>query len=61
MMLTPELAREYSTLTERTLIRDLEELRQMDVVAEEQGRFRLKLELLRSHMPRHRQSAITKT
>lgn len=58
MMLTPELAREYAALTERTLLRDLEELRQMEIVTEDKGKFRLNLDLLGSHMPRHRQSAV---
>jgi len=57
MMLTPELAREYATLTERSLLRDLEELRQMEVVTEDKGRYGLNLILLGSQMPRHRQSA----
>lgn len=46
MLLTPELAREYAGLTPRTLLRDLEELRQMDIVAEEEGKYRLNLGLL---------------
>jgi Fic family protein len=56
MMLTPELAREYASLTPRTLIRDLDELCQMDIVSEDAGRYELNLELLGPHMAQHRQS-----
>lgn len=56
MMLTPDLAREYAALSPRTLIRDLDELNQMDIVNEDKGRYELNLELLGPHMARHRQS-----
>lgn len=54
MMLTPDLAREYSPLTIRTLLRDLDELRQMDIVVDEDDKVRVNLNLLVPHMARHR-------
>ncbi len=59
MMLTPELAREYASLTERTLIRDLEELGEMEIVVQEDGKYALNLVLLRAHMARWRRRPVT--
>jgi Fic family protein len=47
IVLTPEIARDYAALTPRTLSRDLEELRVMEIVTEAKGKFRLNLGLLR--------------
>lgn len=54
MMLTPELAREYASLTIRTLFRDLDELRQMDIIADEGDKVKANLALLVPHMAPHR-------
>lgn len=54
MMLTPELARDYAVLTERTLVRDLEELREMEIITFENGKYRLNFGLLVGHMARRR-------
>ena len=54
MMLTPEMAREYASLTARTLLRDLDELREMEIVIEKDGRMRANLGLLVPHMARRR-------
>jgi Fic family protein len=54
MMLTPELAREYASLTARTLLRDLEELREMEIVIEQGGKLRANMGLLVPHMARRR-------
>jgi Fic family protein len=58
MLLTPELAREYATLTERTLIRDLDELLRMEIVIQwEKGKYRLNLGLLTTHMAQRRNAS----
>jgi Fic family protein len=57
MILTPELAREYAVRTERTLLRDLEELHKIEIVTAENGRYRLNLGLLVDHMARRRMKA----
>jgi Fic family protein len=55
MMLSPDLMREYAPLTARTLERDLEELRDMEIVTKEQGgRYRANLSLLVPHMATRR-------
>lgn len=54
MLLTPDLAREYAALTERTLLRDLRELVVMKILAFKGGKYRLNLPLLISHMASHR-------
>jgi Fic family protein len=54
MILTPELAREYAVRSPRTLLRDLAELRVMEIVKEDNGTFRTNLELLMPHMPQRR-------
>ena len=52
ILLTPELAREYGALTQRTLERDFDELVEMDIaVKETNGSYRANLGLLGSHMP----------
>ncbi len=63
LLLTPQLAREYSALSERTLLRDLAVLREMDLVSEHAGRFRANTSLLRQQMatrrvPPNRDSAV---
>jgi Fic family protein len=58
MMLTPDLAREYAAVTVRTLIRDLDELRAMEIVSyEDGGRLRANMALLLPHMARRRLKA----
>ncbi len=54
MMLTPELAREYAPLSLRTLLRDLAELREMEIVIEQDGKILANLGLLVPHMARRR-------
>jgi Fic family protein len=54
MMLTPELAREYAALVPRTLLRDLDELIEMEILVKENGRYRNNLRLLGSQMAPHR-------
>jgi Fic family protein len=54
MMLEADLARDYASLTPRTLLRDLEELRLMEIVIEREGTFRTNLGLLVPHMARRR-------
>jgi len=59
MLLTPELAREYASLTERTLVRDLEELREMEIVVYDKGKYKLNFALLGPHMAPHRRPTAT--
>ena len=59
MILTPELAREYAVKTERTLLRDLDELQQMQIVIVEGGKYRLNMGPLFDHMARRRLKAAT--
>jgi Fic family protein len=59
LVLTPELAREYATVSMRTLLRDLEELRTMGLIQEEDGKVRGNLSLLGPQMARRRQKAAT--
>jgi Fic family protein len=55
VLLTPEIAREYAPLSVRTLERDLDELRQLEIVQdEEDGKVRANLGLLMPHMARRR-------
>lgn len=54
IMLTPELARDYGPLTPRTLLRDLDELREMEIVIEQDGKLRANMGLLVPHMARRR-------
>lgn len=54
MMLTPEIAREFGSVTVRTLLRDLDELREMEIVIEKDGKIRANLGLLVPHMARRR-------
>jgi Fic family protein len=54
MMLTPELARDYAALTERTLLRDLRELIEMQIVTMTGGKYALNFGLLMPHMASHR-------
>ncbi len=51
LLLTPDLARTYSNLSNRTLLRDLGFLREMDLVSEKAGRFMANTGLLRQKMP----------
>jgi Fic family protein len=46
MMLRPELARDYAARTARTLERDLDELKAMEILLEMDGHYRLNLALL---------------
>ena len=50
--LTPALAREYSTLTKRTLLRDLAVLMKMELVTGQDDLYRTNAGLLRQQMPR---------
>lgn len=50
MMLTPEIAREYATLTARTLLRDIEELKAMGIARVVEGKIQANLALLVPHM-----------
>ena len=54
MMLTADLAREYASLNPRTLLRDLDELKEMGIVFDDEGKVRANLGLLVPHMPRRR-------
>lgn len=54
LTLTPALARDYSSLTKRTLLRDLKVLIGMGLVITENGRYRVNTALLRRQMPRRR-------
>ena len=53
-VLTPELARLYAGLSTRTLLRDLDALKQMELVIELHGRFKPNLGLLGTHVARRR-------
>ena len=50
LLLTPQLARAYSILSVRTLHRDLDVLKEMDLSAERQGRYRANTGLLKQQM-----------
>jgi len=55
MVQTPELARQYAHLTPRTLLRDLEELRKMNlIVGTDDGRYRINGDLLVPHFVKRR-------
>ena len=51
-LVTPELTRQYAVVSSRTLLRDVEELQEMDLVVEKNGAYEINLGLLRSLMPR---------
>lgn len=53
-ILTPELAREYASLSLRTLLRDLQELSEMEIIVERDGTFRANLALLKPYMAARR-------
>ena len=57
---TIRLARAYAALTEKTLVRDVQVLMDMDLVVRDPdtGRYRANLDLLRSRMPRRRPPAV---
>jgi Fic family protein len=57
-LLTPELAREYASLTPRTLLRDMEELALMEIVTEEREGYRINFGLLIPHMAKRRMTAV---
>jgi Fic family protein len=57
MMLSPDLMRQYAALTPRTLERDLQELKAMGILLEEDGKYRLNLGLLVPQMARRRRVA----
>lgn len=58
IVLTSDLAREYGPMSLRTLLRDLEELQEMEIVLVEKGaKFRANLGLLVPHMARRRVKA----
>lgn len=55
MMQTPELARKYAHLTQRTLLRDLNELRSMKLIVEtNEGKYRINVGLLVPQIARRR-------
>lgn len=54
MTLSPAIAREYATLSERTALRDLKALEELELVAREHGRFRANTAVLRMQMPSRR-------
>jgi Fic family protein len=54
MMLTPDLARDYSALTQQTLMRDLRELVEMEIVIVVTGKYKLNFDLLTPLMASHR-------
>jgi len=51
-LLTPTLARSYAQLSERTLLRDLDVLRQMELVKKVDGAYRARADALRFRIPR---------
>ena len=51
-LLTPSLARSYARLSERTLVRDLEVLMRMDLIAKTGDGYRARADALRFRMPR---------
>lgn len=53
-LLTPVIARDYAGLTQRTVLRDLEALAEMDIVRRESGRYVTNTEQLRQQMPQKR-------
>ena len=53
-LLEASLAREYAQLSERTLERDLEALKDMNLIVEDDGKFQPNLALLVPHMARRR-------
>jgi hypothetical protein len=53
-LLTKDLAKRYATLSERTLLRDLEVLERMELVTKTEGRYQINLALLVPQMPRRR-------
>ena len=58
---TIHLARAYAALTEKTLVRDVQVLMDMELVVRvpDTGRYRAHLDLLRRRMPRRRAPAVT--
>lgn len=53
-LLTADLARQYASLSARTLLRDLDEIKKMALVIEKNDRFRINLGLLGSQVVRRR-------
>lgn len=51
-LLTPDLARQYAALTARTLMRDLDELRAMELVVETEGTYRINIAQLGDQLAR---------
>ncbi len=55
MMRTSELTRQYAHLTQRTLLRDLDELRALELILRsEDGRYRINVGLLAPHIARRK-------
>ena len=57
---TIHLARAYAALTEKTLVRDIQVLVDLDLIVRDadSGRYRANLDLLRRRMPRRRTPAV---
>jgi Fic family protein len=51
-ILTPSLARSYAQLSERTLVRDLQVLEEMELVEKQDSAYRARAETLRIRLPR---------
>lgn len=55
-LISPEVARDYATMSDRTLMRDLDVLREMKLVVERNGLFRPATEQLRHQMAARRRN-----
>jgi Fic family protein len=51
----PILMREYKDLTEATIVRDLSELKRLDLVTESGNLYRGKIEIMKMHMPKRKE------
>ena len=45
------LAKEYATLSSATLIRDLAELKRLELIVKEKGRYKGNIEIMRGYLP----------
>lgn len=58
LSLSPDVGRAYSVLSPRTLRRDLDELIQMGIVVQVDGRYRANVTILRMQVPQRRRSSV---
>lgn len=58
LSLSPDVGRAYAVLSPRTLRRDLDELIQMGIVVQVDGKYRANTAILRMQVPQRRRSSV---